>query len=350
MSNIRQRGDKWQARVTVDGETATKSFTRRADAVKWCQHQQVAMERGEYQKAPQLVTLANAIERFEREILPTRRGANAEGYILKAWKTSPLASRPINSIKPADIAMARDKRLQEVSSGSVRRYLDTLSGVFTVAIRDWEIAQSNPVRAIKRPANGRPRERRLLVGELERIKAASGASPDLETIIVLATETAMRRSEILGLEWRHIDLGKRLAHIPLTKNGESRTVPLTTTAAKAVSALPRRIDGKVFQKNGTSLSDAFQRAVRRARKAYEAERIADGASAAQIEQDTYLCGLRLHDLRHERISALVEGGFNLIEVAAVSGHKTMQCLKRYAHVRTEHLIGKLDQLSAKVAI
>lgn len=346
MSNIRQRGDRWQARVTVDGETATKSFTRRADALKWCQHQRVAMESAGYQKAPPVVTLAKAIERFEREVLPTRRGANAEGYILKAWKASPLASRPINSIKPADIAIARDKRLQEVSSGSVRRYLDTLSGVFTVAIRDWEIALSNPVRAIKKPANGRPRERRLLQGELERIKAAAVASPDLVTIITLATESAMRRSEILGLEWRHIDLAKRLAHIPLTKNGESRTVPLTTTAVKALSAIPRRLDGKVFKKNGTSLSDAFQRAVRRARKTYEVERIAAGATAAQIEQDNYLCAIRLHDLRHERISALVEGGFNLIEVAAMSGHKTMQCLKRYAHVRPAHLLEKLDQMSA----
>ena len=349
MSNIRQRGDKWQARVTVDGVTATKSFTRRTDALKWSQHQQVLMERGDYQKAGSLTTLSEAINRYIVEVLPTRRGASQEKYILAYWQAAALGSRPLASIKPADVAAERDKRLQEVSSGSVRRYLDSLSGVFSVAIRDWQIASINPVRAIRKPANGRPRERRLMHGELERVIAAASEAPDLPAIITLAVESAMRRSEILGLEWRHIDLSKRLAYLPLTKNGSSRTVPLTTTAVQVLTALPRRIDGKVFQKNGTSLSGAFQRAVQRARKSYEAERLASGASAKELEQDNYLCGLRLHDLRHERISTLVEGGFNLVEAAAVSGHLTMQCLKRYAHIRPEHLIEKLDRMAAGAA-
>lgn len=349
MSNIRQRGDKWQARVTVGGVTATKSFTRRADALKWSQHQRVAMERGDYQKAGSLATLSEAIKRYILEVLPARRGAAQEMYILDYWRTSTLGGRPLASIKPADVAAERDKRLQEVSSGSVRRYLDSLSGVFSVAIRDWEIATTNPVRAIRKPANGRARERRLMPGELERVKEAASEAPDLPAIITLAVETAMRRSEILGLEWRNIDLSKRVAYLPLTKNGSSRTVPLTTTAVRVLTALPRRIDGKVFEKNGTSLSGAFQRAVKRARKTYEAERIAGGASARELEQDNYLCGLRLHDLRHERISTLVEGGFNLVEAAAVSGHLTMQCLKRYAHVRPEHLIEKLDRMAVGAA-
>lgn len=349
MSNIRQRGDKWQARVTVDGLTATKSFTRRADALKWSQHQQVLMERQEYQKTVSLTTLSEAIKRYILEVLPTRRGALQEKYILAYWRTSTLGSRPLASIKPADVAAERDKLLQEVSSGSVRRYLDSLSGVFAVAIRDWEIATTNPVRAIRKPANGRARDRRLMPGELERVISAASEAPDLPAIITLAVETAMRRSEILGLEWRNIDLTKRLAYLPLTKNGLSRTVPLPTTAVQVLTALPRRIDGKVFQKNGTSLSGAFQRAVRRARKSYEAERLASGASATELEQDNYLRGLRLHDLRHERISALVEGGFNLVEAAAISGHLSMQCLKRYAHVRPQHLIEKLDRMAASAA-
>jgi site-specific recombinase XerD len=56
--------------------------------------------------------------------------------------------------------------------------------------------------------------------------------------------------------------------------------------------------------------------------------------------------VRLHDCRHERVSTLVEAGFGLMEVAAISGHKTLQCLKRYTHVRTEHLISKLDAIRA----
>ncbi|WP_211169034.1 tyrosine-type recombinase/integrase [Aromatoleum toluvorans] len=304
------------------------------------------MERGEYEPPRPAVTLAEAIDRYEREVLPSKRGAAQERYTLKAWRASALGRCSLATIKAADVAQARDKRLQEVSSGSVRRYLDTLSAVFEVAARDWEIVTANPVRAIRKPPNGRPRERRLLPGELERIIAAS-ESPDFPAIVTLAAETAMRRSEILGLEWRYVDLRKRLVTLPLTKNGDSRTVPLTRKAVEVLSTLPRRIDGRVFDKNGTSLSGAFQRAVLRARRSYERERSEAGATAAEIGQDGYLCDLRLHDLRHERVSALVEGGFSLIEVAAISGHKTMQCLKRYSHVRPTHLVAKLDVMGSR---
>lgn len=341
--NVRERNGKWQARVTAAGQTVSRTFSTRSDATKWARHQQVLMERGEYEAPREAITLAKVIERYERDVLPSKRGAAQERYVLAAWKNSPLGKRTLNTIKPTDIAQARDKRLKEVSSGSVRRYLDTLSAVFEVAIRDWELSTTNPVRAIRKPENGRARERRLMPGELERITAASGA-PDFGAIVTLAAETAMRRSEILGLQWKHIDLHKRVALLPLTKNGDSRTVPLTLNAVAVLRTLPRRIDGKVFNKNGTSLSCAFQRAVQRARKAYERERAAEGANPDDIEHDEYLQGLRLHDLRHERITALVEGGMNLIEVAAISGHKSMQCLKRYSHVSPSHLIEKLDAM------
>ena len=345
MSSIRERAGKWQARVTVGKETVVKTFVREVDAERWARHQQVLMERGEYQKVAPRVTLVEAIERFEREVVPTLKGAKQERYILRCWKESTLAKRDITSIKPADIALARDRRLEDVSTGSVRRYLDSLSAVFAIAIRDWEIATVNPVRAIRKPPSGRPRDRRFAPGEMERIIAAGAESPDLPTLITLAVESGMRRAEMLGLEWRHIDLNKRIAFLPVTKNGESRTVPLSRRAVEVLAPLPRRIDGKVFAKNGTSLSGAFQRAVKRARETYEREQTALGVSAFDIGQDGFLVGLRLHDCRHTCISSMVEGGFNLIEAAAVSGHKTLACLKRYAHVTPAHLITKLDKLS-----
>lgn len=347
MSNIRQRGDKWQVRVTVAGETVTKTFSRKADAEKWSRHQQVLMERGEHQKSPSsTLTLAQAVERYEREVLPGKRGKAQEKYLLAYWRKSQLGAVPLARVKAADIAQQRDNLLQRLSTGSVRRYLDTLGSVFTVACREWQIVNESPLSSIRKPPNGRARERRLAHGELERVIAAGSESPDLGVIVMLAVESGMRRAEMLGLEWRYVDLARRLVHLPLTKNGESRTVPLSTKAADLLAKLPRRIDGKVFAKNGTSLSSAFTRAVSRARKIYERERLTAGASASEVEQDPYLVNLRLHDCRHEAISRLVEGGFNLIEAAAISGHRTLACLKRYSHVRPAHLIAKLDAIGA----
>lgn len=343
--NIRPRGNRWQARVTVAGQSVSKTFTARSDAERWARHQQVLMERGEWTPPASAVTLADVITRYEQQVLPLKRGAAQEKYILRAWKSSPLGQRRIDAIKPADIAQARDRRMEEVSPTSVRRYLDTLSGVFQVAIRDWELITSNPVGSIRKPSSGRARDRRVLPEEAERIVAAT-RSTDLPAIVALALQTAMRRGEILDLRWSHIDFTTRTALLPLTKNGEPRTVPLTRKAVEVLRGVPRGSDDRVFRKNGTSLSECFRRAAQRAREAYERERLAAGASPAEVERDKFLRDIRLHDCRHERVSNLVESGFNLAEVAAVSGHKTLACLKRYTHVKPAHLVARLDLLSA----
>lgn len=51
--------------------------------------------------------------------------------------------------------------------------------------------------------------------------------------------------------------------------------------------------------------------------------------------------LTFHDLRHEAASRLGERGFSAMEVAALTGHKTMQMVKRYTHPRAEDFVERL---------
>ncbi|MDP3586052.1 MAG: site-specific integrase [Thiobacillus sp.] len=344
MANIRERNGRWQARVTLDGQTISKTFTSKAIAQRWARQQQVDFERGLITPTRPTITLGDVIDRYLIEVTPQHRGAQQEKYILKVWRLHLLAKLPINEIKPSDVAAARDARLKVVSSGSVRREIDALSAVFSHACREWQLCDANPISSIRKPAPGRARDRRLLPGELGRVVAAGHKSPDLDAIIYLALETGMRRSELLCLYWRNINLKDRAAHLPITKNGDPRNVPLSREAVAVLERLPRNINGRVFSKNGTSLSDAFTRAVQRARREYEAECLEGG-----LEPDPkFLINLRLHDLRHEFTSRLIEGGFNLIEAAAVTGHRTLAMLKRYSHVRHAHLLTKLDSISPPV--
>ncbi len=349
--SIRLRGSKFQVRVTVNGCMVTQSFNTRIEAQRWETQQKVLLAHGIVEPskpvpAPSKFTLTDAIARYSAEILPGKRGQQSEQYLLRYWQGSSLAERQASAISRQDLVNERDKLLRSaLAPASARRYLDCLSAVLTACSRDWLVLDSNPMSEIRKPPNGKPRERRVSEQELRHILHAARFAPDLQAIIRIALETGMRRSEILGMEWRYVDLEKRVVWLPLTKNGDSRTVPLSLDAAKTLEDLPRRADGKLFSKNGTSLSGAFQRAVRRARQAYELEAGARGASADELARDPFLRDLRFHDLRHERISSLVEGGFNLIEVAAISGHRTMQCLKRYSHLRTAILIEKLDRIS-----
>ncbi|WP_233578264.1 site-specific integrase [Aquitalea sp. FJL05] len=228
-------------------------------------------------------------------------GYQQELYILRCWQKRDLAKMQLYDIKPADVAKARDQRLEEVSSGSVRREFDAISAVFTYAVKEWGLCSSNPVKQIRKPPHGKPRERRVELDEVTRIIAASKA-PDFAAIVWLTYETAMRRSELLSLVWEHIDLERRIAYLPLTKNGDSRTVPLSSTAISILSKLPRRNDGKVFSKNATSLSGAFNRAVTRTRSAYLKECILNGIKIIP----RYLVDIRLHDLRHEATTNMLK--------------------------------------------
>ena len=177
---------------------------------------------------------------------------------------------------------------------------------------------------VRRPQVARGRDRRLMRNEEDRLFAACAASRAemLLPVVRFAIATGMRMGEIISLEWRHVDLARRVAVLPETKTGESRQVPLSTTAIAAISPLPRHFkNGRIFWhwKRTDSLENAWRRAVK----------------AAAIED------LRFHDLRHEAVSRLFERGLNVMEVAAISGHKTLQMLKRYTHLNAGELAKKL---------
>jgi len=82
-----------------------------------------------------------------------------------------------------------------------------------------------------------------------------------------------------------------------------------------------------------SITQAFIRALTRARTTYEKECEEKGT-----EPDPgFLVDLTFHDLRHEATSRLFEKGLNPMQVAVITGHKTLQMLKRYFHLKAEDL-------------
>jgi integrase len=129
----------------------------------------------------------------------------------------------------------------------------------------------------------------------------------------------MRRGELLALQWKHIDLVKRVAFLPMTKNGESRTVPLSRNAVAVLQGLPRSIDGVVFPITANAVKLAFVRAVNACK----------------------LVDLHFHDLRHTATSRLAEKLPNIIELSRVTGHKDVRMLSRYYHVTAEALALKI---------
>jgi len=331
MATITRRDDRptdhrWQAKIRRKGfPPQSRSFPTRAEAEAWAVSVESAMLRGQFldTTTARETTLGELMGRYRREVSPLKKGGVGEAnrlLVMERWSLSRFA---VANVTPDVLATWRDNRLREVSGSTVNRELNLLSHVFSTAIIEWRFnLPANPVSRIRRPKHNRPRNRRIEGGEESLLLYAcrKARNKHLYPAVLLAIETGMRRSEVIGLVWEHVNLTKRTVWLADTKNGDSRTVPLSSRAASAFEALTGERKGRVFP--GLT-ADAIKCAYRRARE------------RANID------GLRLHDLRHEATSRFFEKGFNTLEVASITGHKSLSMLSRYTHLRAEELAKRL---------
>ena len=249
---------------------------------------------------------------------------------LKVIGQDPIARCLVARITGRELTAYKNRRLAVVAGSTLNRELNVLSHVFTVTAQEWHIhlPWGNPVRLLSRPRVNDKRDRRLVGDELPRLLAAAqtygGSAPQMAghigPIITWAIETAMRRGEIAAMRWEHVDRTARTLLIPDTKTGVPRIIPLSPAALAVLERLSPKSKGLVWNRSPDAISRAFM----------------EVCKAAGIR------GLTFHDLRHEATSRLFEKhGFSALEAAAVTGHKTMQMLKRYTHLRAEDLAKRM---------
>lgn len=304
-----------------------KTFLTRSDAKQWARQIESEIDRAVFvDRGPsERVTLGELIDRYIAEILPGKKSAASLKRCL-TFARPHFGPFTLATLQTRDVAAYRDSRMASGRAGAtVVKELNMLARVIDTAVAEWGyFVAINPAKAVRRPAVARGRERRLSGPEEAALFDACKASrsPMVAAIIRLALETGMRLGELLSLTWTCVDQPSRTARLLDTKNGDARTVPLSTAAIAAMATLPRHItDPRIFWQ--WSRADSFENAWKRA------------VTKAGIQD------LRFHDLRHEAVSRLFERGFNILEVSAISGHKTLQMLKRYTHLKAEELARKL---------
>ncbi|WP_163057437.1 site-specific integrase [Acidithiobacillus ferrooxidans] len=338
----------WQVAVRKKGYPPQyKTFRTKAEAQEWVSIIESEMVRGVWRdrSRAESTSVADLLDRYAREILPEKKSRQGPISVIRILTASELGNLSLAALSPEKLARYRDRRLKSISpktgrvltSQTVRHEIALLSRVITHAIKEWGIplAHGNPCLQIKMPAQANERNRRLVDDEETRLLDACGnaQTPWLRPVVIFAIETAMRAGEMLesygtadtetglrpqksqGLQWSDVDLKKRTAHLPKTKNGDARTVPLSSKAVEVLRDLPRSMDGRVFGTTYEGIHQSFVRACKR----------------AGIED------LRFHDLRHEATSRLFEKGLREMQVAAITGHKTLEMLKRYTHLKAEDL-------------
>ena len=314
MASFRKRNGKWQVQVrSKSAGSRSATFTRKVDAQKWAADQEISLQNGAWNKVSiSGLTIENLLEKYRLTVTPHKKGAKTEDRRLRRLlRDNQIRHVKLSHAQPHIFAQFRDARLTNGVRAS-QYDLILLKHAWNIARLEWgwDLAE-NPVSLVRMPKNNPPRERRLTSQEFEdlRLSLLKSRNTELWSITELAIETAMRRSEILALEWPNIDLKNRLAFIPNSKNGSSRRVPLTNRAVQILSGNQVK-EGDVFKSSENAFRLGWHRAIKRAQ-------IAD---------------LHFHDLRHEAISRMFENKMTVAEVASISGHKDPRTLMRYSHL------------------
>jgi len=342
-SIIKAPSGAWKAIIRRTGNpTAAKTFRTKRDAENWARVTEDEIIRGIYisRSHSERTTIKKALERYLKEVTPTKKPSTQKSEKHRAkilFKR--LGKYSLATLSAKHIAKFRDDRLEEGKSPStVRLELALLGHLFTVAIKEWGMGiVYNPMVNIRKPTPAKGRDRRLQSDEEERLLAACKmhSNPMLAWIVQLALYTGMRHGEIVNLKRNQINLDKRSIHLIDTKNNTSRTVPLSNkaiTVIKEVTANPiRPID--------TDLVFFGEPGRTGVRNPYTTNRVWEAALKRSGIKE-----LRFHDLRHEATSRFVEAGLSDQEVSSITGHKSMQMLKRYTHLRTEVLSDKIANM------
>lgn len=325
MATIRKRGHlQWEARIRRKGYPVTcKTFETKTDAEAWARAIESEMDKGTFisRSEAESTTLYEALARYLQEYVPKFAHPHLETARIKALQRRAVATRVLASIRGKDIAdFIKEREAEGMSGNTIRLDINTISRVFQVASSSWGMESlANPVSRVQKPKVNPGRQRRLEAGEEGRL--LEKCVFPLDKIVLFALETAMRREEIATLDWSRVDLQKRAALLPKTKNGDARSVPLSPAALKILETMPGEHAGLVF---GALTGPMITRRMIRACK------------------NAGIADLTFHDLRHEAISRLFERtDLDVMEIRTISGHRNLQMLARYSHLRTHMLADRL---------
>jgi integrase len=355
-----------QKRTSAEGKTTfrvqirlkgfpsqTATFDRLTDARQWIQQTETAIKEGRYFKKSEARkrTLGEAIDRYFKDVLSHKKNPVNQTLYLNWWKDA-LGDYMLSDITAARIVEKRGELMgsvnqygRKVGATTANRYTQGLSHLFSVAMKEWEWVDSNPVLNIRKHKESRGRVRFLSDDERAALLAAckDSTNPYLYPVVVLALSTGARKMEILPLQWKDIDLERRSIVLHETKNGERRVLPLQGHAYQLIQSLhaQRQLNcAFVFPSDKVTRDDktgAYSYQPIDIRRAWEY-----AIKGAGIED------FRFHDLRHSAASYLAMNGASLAEIAEVLGHKTLQMVKRYAHLSEAHTSSVVASMNERI--
>ena len=341
MSTIRQlKSGKWQVQIRKKNyPEICRSFLSKGLASKWSKMVETQMDKRVFEdlSGAEGTTLKALLVKYRDELVPTFKSAKTLTYKINYMLKFKVCYYNLLQLNSGHI----NKFKKEISDGrapkTINAYIDTLKRVWDLARTEWGIVlpPQNPFALVSRLHVNNERDITLtdeqfarLIEEAGKVYIKSsrskiiGKANWLPDMIIFAAATAARFSEIINLLRKDVDFNKKLATFRDTKNGEDRTIPLSEAALQILKKQP--FGERFFN---IKSRETFKNYWNKAREAAE------------------LKDFRFHDIRSHSIRKMILSGMQPIEVAKISGHKTLNVLhRRYSRLQPEDLLEKINNV------
>ena len=326
MASLRKSGTGWRAEVAKHGQRVSATFTTKAEAQSWATSIEAEIIAGKRGDVPNK-TFGQLLEKYRDEVSPTKRGERWERLRINLIMRDKIAKVKLAELKQPDFASWRDRRLEYVTSASVRREWVLLSSVCSTAINEWHWLKEHPMRGVKVPAHGKARDRIATPNEIELLSVALGYNANVMpksvgarvgAAMLFAIETAMRAGEVAALDWKNVHIQKRYLHVESGKtDAAERDVPISTEAIRLLRQMGT--ESAVFNLSTAQIDSNFRKAKK----------------MAEID------GLTFHDLRHTAITRLARK-LDVLALARMVGHRDLKQLMVYYNESAADMAGRLD--------
>ncbi len=326
MASIKQHNGKWRVFIFKNGVRKTKVFDVKAKAQAWAAQTEADIIAGKRGDVPNK-TFGQLLEKYRDEVSPTKKGERWERLRLNLILRDEIAKVKLPNLSQPDFAAWRDRRLESVTSASVRREWVLLSSACSIAVKEWHWLKEHPMHGVKMPSHGKARDRIATQDEIERLSVALGYSRKepprsvgarVGAAMLFAIESAMRAGEIAALDWRNVHIQRRFLHVESGKtDAASRDVPLSEEAIRLLRQMGT--ESLVFNLSTTQIDANFRKAKK----------------MAMID------GLTFHDLRHTAITRLAKK-LDVLALARMVGHRDLKMLMVYYNESAEDMAGRLD--------
>lgn len=324
-----------RVRVRVNGHSVSSTHANKSEAQRWAvkEEKRAILSRLSPEGQAQERTLGDMIDRYLDEVLPhKKRNTQAvQSGQLEFWRGL-LGAMTIAEVRTPQVAEAK-AILRPRSNSTINAYLSALSHVYTMAIKEWEWCEANPVQNVWRLPEGSPRTRYLSDAERGRLLfyCRISSCQVLHTIVVVTLSTGPRKMEVSRLKLADYNPHLHEVYLDETKNGERRRVALFGLARELMAKVyAERKPGQIFffpsphdPKKAIDFRYSWEKALER----------------AQLENFCF------HDLRHSAASYLAWQGATLQDIQEILGHKTIGTTRKYTHLTRSRTDGLMERMN-----